>query len=163
MKRILIVAFAALALGATVASAQTTATASIAVTVPAMLKITSDGADIAFAAITATNIELSETVSSTGGPTLTTKGNIAYKVTATAPDFTMANPLSVADAGAYVKPASDASVKVGATTKTIDAGTALYTRARGTSVDPVSGTLKINLADPAADFSTVVTFTIAAN
>lgn len=163
MRRIVSLAIAAVVLSATVASAQTTATANMSINIPSMIKITSDGADFAFPLVTATDIENSQTINSTAGPQLTTKANVGYTVTASAPNFTMSNPVSAADAGAYAKSAGDASVTTGATTKALNAGTALYTRARGSSVDDISGSIHILLTDPAADYTTLVTFTIAAS
>lgn len=170
MKRILILAFAAVALSASAAAAQScigscSVTAQIQVTVPPVLKISLASA-FAFPAITANDVDLQNTLTATTAPALTTKGNVPYKVEVStdADDFALDNAFNAAD-NTYLKPTSDVVLTVGAHAPVALSSTAaeLYVEPRGTDVTRTpTATLKINDTDAAARYTTIVTFTIAA-
>lgn len=165
MKRILILAFAVLGLSATSAAAQCVGSCSgsktISIVVPAMLKITVNGA-FGFPAPSVSDVDNQATLSGPG-VSIDTKANVAYHVTAatTLDKFSLA-PVDVADIG-YVKATSDVHLTVGATTLNMSSAAAtLFSHARGTATDAVGATLKINLADVPGTYTTDVTFTIVA-
>ncbi len=164
MKRILILAIAWLALSAVAAAAQApsqTATANLSITIPSMLKITNNTGDWIMPAITTTDVDNGATITSTNALDIETKGNTAFKVTVTAPNFAFTE-LYAGDAG-YVKSANTASVTVGGTTVALNSGTSLFTHTKGTWNDNATASLTLTLSDPPGAYTTLVTFTIAAN
>lgn len=162
MKRILILAVAWLALSAVAAAAQTTATANLSITIPTVLKIVNNTGDWTMPAPTAAQAETGATLQSTNQLDIETTGNVAYKVTATAPAFTFTE-VSTPDAG-YVKAASDATLvnTTVAASAALNSGSSVITRSRGHNHDNVRADLTITTNDPAGSYTTLVTFTIAA-
>ncbi len=162
MKRILILVVAWLALSAVAASAQIgtpTAQANLSLTIPTMLDIAASGSWTIPTPTLVSDLDPGSTLTSTSDVTITTKGNVNYKVTVTAPDFTF-TPAVVGDT--YTKLASTAAVTNGATTVVLNAAGSIITHNRGANSDNIGANVAVSMADHPGDYTTTVTFTIAA-
>lgn len=162
MMRAVMLAVATLALCATAAVAQEgtrTATATFSATVPEVLSIASAN-NFTFASATEADFTAGY-MSSTGGPTLTHRGNVNYKITAEAAAATLAGP------GGTSKSVGDVSLtggSAGTTALSPGAAVTIHTRnAGGTTTTDVGARMALSYAtDVPGTYTTMITFTIAA-